>query len=229
MNFLRKVAAKLKIDIFLGVLLSEYKRITWKRLNILSAYETINYLLNKNASMARFGDGELQILAYGCPLKFQRADSKLQQRLKEISMIQEDKLLICLPNRLNIVGRKERKELTPFWQKALTHHLYNWTKTFSSEGIYGDTNVSRLTEGKTEEEKRRIIDHIKKLWENRNVIMVEGKLTRFGVGNDLLTKAQSVERILGPAESAFDSYDIILEKCIERAKYRENPLFLIAL
>ena len=70
---------------------------------------------------------------------------------------------------------------------------------------------------------------VKSLWKNRNVIMVEGEKTRFGVGNDLFDQVLSVHRILGPAESAFDYFGQLLKACLMLSKDIEDPLFLLAL
>ena len=59
--------------------------------------------------------------------------------------------------------------------------------------------------------------------------MIEGEKTRFGVGNDLFDNVRSLQRILGPVESAFDCCDQILECAIKFSKQVENPLIILAL
>ncbi len=138
-------------------------------------------------------------------------------------------LLLCLPNRINAKTKAERKKLSPFWQSYLKQHLYPWTKHIDKRRIYGDTNISRLTETSLYENNFEYIEHIKKIWESRNVLMIEGEKTRFGVGNDLFQCAGTVKRILGPAESAFDCYERILKVSIEYSRQIDDPLVLIAL
>ena len=67
---------------------------------------------------------------------------------------------------------------------------------------------------------------LKKVWRNRNVVIIEGEKTRMAVGNDLLEDANSVRRIVCPAENAFEYYDEILKCAISFSK---DSLFLIAL
>ena len=57
-------------------------------------------------------------------------------------------------------------------------------------------------------------------------MIVEGEKTRFGVGNDLLDRAISVKRILGPAVNAFDQSGRILAECVKQPK---SSLFLVSL
>lgn len=62
--------------------------------------------------------------------------------------------------------------------------------------------------------------------EKRDVVLIEGVYTRFGVGNTLLDNAKSITRILGPAVDAINKYDEILEAAI---KHDKEALYLIAL
>lgn len=228
MNYLRKIYYKFKIDVIWHRFASLITRLVWRPLHIMSAEETLAYILEHNCSVARFGDGELHIVAYGCALKFQRADARLQARLKQVLKSNNPDLLLCLPNRLNITKKVERQRLSAFWQKSLKQHLYAWTRHLQKDRLYGDTNMSRLTETAFRGEKGPI-DQFKEIWAKRNVIIVEGEKTRFGVGNDLLNGTASVKRILGPAKSAFDCYEALLEAVRKTAHQQDNPLVLIAL
>ena len=76
------------------------------------------------------------------------------------------------------------------------------------------------------EESGEIFEHIKKIWDGRDVVIIEGEKSRLGVGNDLLDNAKSVKRILGPSRQAFSKYDEILE---EAKQIDKNSLILLAL
>ena len=52
---------------------------------------------------------------------------------------------------------------------------------------------------------------LKAIWENQDVIIVEGTKSRTGIGNDLYNNVKSLQRILGPATNAFSMYDKMLE------------------
>ena len=229
MSILKKVYHKTKLDVVWNRFASAVTRATWKPLRIMKASETINYIIDNKCSIARFGDGELHIVAYNSALRFQKTDKQLQKRLIEVLNNPNPDLLLCLPNRLNIVTESERKELSEFWQNALKLHLYSWTKHIQKKRLYGDTNLSRLTETDTYKSVNEYIEHIKMLWADRNVIMVEGEKTRFGVGNSLFDNVSTLRRILGPSTSAFDCYSELLEASVELAGKVESPLVLIAL
>ena len=65
---------------------------------------------------------------------------------------------------------------------------------------------------------------IKEIWNQREVVLVEGNQTRTGYGNDLLDNAISLERIICPTKEAFDYYDEILA---EVKKVDKNKLILV--
>ena len=70
------------------------------------------------------------------------------------------------------------------------------------------------------------IKNIKRIWKNKDIIIVEGKDTKIGVGNDLLDNSKSIKRIIAPSTNAFNSYNDILN---EVKKVKKDCLILIAL
>ena len=68
---------------------------------------------------------------------------------------------------------------------------------------------------------------LKKIWNNKDILLIEGEKSRLGIGNDLFDNVKSIQRILAPNRNAFKHYnDILKEVC----KY--NPadyLILLAL
>lgn len=179
--------------------------------------------------MARFGDGELAIAAYGSGIGFQEADKELQKALNSIIKDENPHILLCLPGRINYARKKDRAGIPEYWQKQLPRHYHMWTRHFSRTYRYGETNVSRLVLGKTDKEKYELIAHIKLLWERRDVILIEGEKTRFGVGNDLLDNAKSVCRILGPAESAFRCRKKLCDAAVAQMQKLDDPIVIMAL
>lgn len=230
--FLRKVFYKLKLDrinFYWNRIASEIVRRFGKPLNIMTSTETIEYIINNKCSIARYGDGEFFYMTACRSIGFQRFDKQLQIKLKQVLNSTNPNLLLCLSNRLAIVDNAERKKLSEYWQESLKQNLYSWTRLLSKKRIYGDANLSRLTSTSGLEDTLDFVAHIKKCWENRNVIMVEGDKTRFGVGNVLFDGVKTLRRILGPSESAFDYYEQLLSECLLVSKNIEDPLVIIAL
>lgn len=186
---------------------------------IMSKEDTINEIVAHRKSIARFGDGEFGII-YGVQRwRFQKNDVKLAARLKDVLESQQEHVLIGLTDWYGDFSAWEssmangaRIYLTPEVRKQ-QYALLN------PHRIYANTHISRS-------EKKEDFDALKRIWERRDCVFVEGFQTRMGVGNDLFDNAASIVRILCPAESAFDRYEDIYNTAIRQPK---DKLFLIAL
>ena len=78
-------------------------------------------------------------------------------------------------------------------------------------------------------EKKNVLQKfeiMKRIWENREIVIVEGEKSRLGVGNDLFNKSKSVQRIICPSIDAYASYNRILDEIL---KIRKSKVILIAL
>ena len=56
---------------------------------------------------------------------------------------------------------------------------------------------------------------LKQIWEKKELLIIEGKYTRSGEGNDLFSNASSISRIVCPSKDAFSKIDLI-EDAIKR-------------
>lgn len=228
MNFWRKVYYKFRIGMFLTTI----DRLLWKPYKVMNAKETVDFIVENSCSIARFGDGEMSIAAYGCGLGFQKPDVRLQQSLIDVMRSTEPNLLLCLPPWAgweDLMSKEKLKNLGPVHQRGIERNLHDWIKYFPKNRLYGDANISRVTDTENFKTRREQIEYTKKIWKKRNVILIEGSKTRFGVGNDLLEDAVSISRILGPAESAFDFLQELLDACVTECAKHPIPLVLLAL
>ena len=94
---------------------------------------------------------------------------------------------------------------------------------------YGNTFLSRFYSMEFDKAlSAHRITLLKQLWNNRDIIFVEGRDTKMGVGNDLFDNVQSIRRVLCPSKDAFEKYDDIIAKVLEIPR-NENNLFILAL
>lgn len=198
-----------------------------RKIKVASLEETINKIKNDNCSISRFGDGEFYIME-GNSIKFQKYDELLAKKLREVFSTKEDNHLICISNAINPKNYKEYTEKHKTWLK---NHFKNnaifRVKYIYTNRKYYNALISRFwIPFKDKNRAKKVAESLKKVWQGRDVVIVEGEKTRMGVGNDLLDNTKSVKRILCPAENAFDKYNEILSACLEMPK---NSLFLIAL
>lgn len=93
--------------------------------------------------------------------------------------------------------------------------------------MFGDTQISRpYVAYKNSNKVKRIFPELKKIWDGKDVIIVEGSKTRLGIGNDLFDNSLSIKRILAPAKNAFSCYQLILREVV---KIYKGELLLLAL
>ena len=72
------------------------------------------------------------------------------------------------------------------------------------------------------------ITKLKKIWEQRDILIIEGYYSRNGIGNDLFNNAKSIKRILCPPKNAFNVYEKIINET-KKFKLYKNLLILISL
>lgn len=183
-------------------------------IEIMSQAETIDKIIKNHCSVARFGDGEVNwMLKEEYASAFQKSDPRLKKRLGEIFVApQNEKIIICLSH--NYVPETNKSE---FWTKQAHEMLFDLCQNIVPNRKFGDTDITRNANN---------IPHMKQIWKDRDIIIVEGELSRLGVGNDLFDNAKDIRRILCPAKNAFDKYDEIFAECLKQPK---EKLLLLAL
>ena len=76
--------------------------------------ETLEKINAEQLSLARFGDGELNLLCME-PIKFQSCSTALSNDLKNVLHTKVDRLLVCLPTFLDSPIPQENIFWTNFW------------------------------------------------------------------------------------------------------------------
>lgn len=222
-NVILKIISKLKFEYRknYGFIKSKFKKI-----KIESAEATLDNILKKKSSVGRFGDGELDLI-HGKSLKFQNYNQELAEKLKDVIKKNEDNFLVCIPYALkdiNVLNSKGSK----WWEENLYNNRVKWLRLLTKNRIYYDTCISRFyMEIRDKNRSSLIVNKWKKIWRDREIIIVEGEYSRLGVGNDLFNNAKSVERVICPNKNAFNKYKEILG-FFEKKNFK-NKLILIAL
>lgn len=194
---------------------------------IMTYDECVEYIIANRASVSRMGDGELGVI-YGRSLGFQKKNERLGERLREIMTQDSSNLLICLPDTFENLERYNVVEQN-FWR---AHHYYNrrrWHSLLKPGKKYGDTFLSRFYSMEFDHDlSLHRISLLKRLWDKRDIIFIEGKDTKMGVGNDLFDNAASIRRILCPSKDAFAKYDSIVDY-VKTMHHSKNDLYILAL
>lgn len=198
--------------------------------NFYKIEETVKWLAEERKSIARFGDGEFALMAGKERCRFQEYNRRLAERLKKIIFSKEDGFLIGIPDQygsLEIYNKEGKYGIRPY-MTAETRKEHR--QFLDLNRTYHNAFISRpyaiYADNKTDAPRQRF-QNLKCIWEGRNIIFVEGVLTRLGVGNDLFANAASIRRIEAPPVNAWDCYEELLVAAQQFAE--PDSLFLIAL
>ena len=141
--------------------------VLFQNLYIESDDNTLNEIIYHNKSIARYGDGEYNII-FGHNIIFQKYSKDLSQRLLEILNCEEKNLLIGIYYPI-----KKRKELdlytnieVSFWRRYSYYNKFNLFKIINQSKKFYSSGISRFyRKFKDKSGAPKYITKIKKIWE----------------------------------------------------------------
>ena len=225
MKILKKIIHKINYEFKILTSILVYPFIL-KNYQIEDEVETVNKIIKYKKSLARFGDGEFKWMWGVKQISFQKDDDLLASELKRVLNNKNEDLLIGIPK--GIISIKEYTyDAKKVWRLFVLENKNRINESLSSNKVYENTNITRCyIDYKNKKDCLFKFNNLKRIWENRDVIIVEGEKTRIGVGNDLLNNCKSIKRILAPSTNAFDKYKEILKECLNQ---NNSSLFILAL
>lgn len=191
------------------------------RLRIMSPERTLRYIAKHKCSIARYGDGEFDLITSARDLHFQERNAKLAEKLAKVLDNKDKRLLLCIPRCFNTIKGCNNHSAAFWieWGKRGNHHQQIIDLIRSHTGAFyrfGDAQITRpYIDWIDSKRAERTFPMLKILWAGRDILIVEGEQTRLGVGNDLYDDAASVKRILAPAVGAFEHYDAIKQTILD--------------
>lgn len=212
-------------DILAAIVYFLYEKgVLHNRIQVHTVDETIDELLHTQKSMVRFGDGEI-VMIKGGDLMLQKASPEIAAGLAEILRYTEDDLIVTIPGIFETLS-DHRKASRQFWKDHLFFCRKTYEKYCNPNRVYYSTFVSRCYYYlKDRSGVGAQFAKIRKIWENKDIVIVEGERTHNGVGNDLFDTAHSVERIICPPSDAYGAVSAILEAC---SNYEKDRLFVLS-
>ena len=171
--------------------------------------ETVNLIVEERKSLARFGDGEFMWMAGESMPSFQRYSPEFGQDLIRAFTSKNNDLLIGIPygvfdaSKCNLLARMH-------WRIIRANFLPRLEKFVDLKKIYCDASITRpYIDYKDREFSENIFNLLKRIWNDKDIVIIEGEKTKLGMGNDLLSNAKSIKRIICPAENAYGVLDKI--------------------
>ena len=142
-------------------------------------YKTVNEILNHNKSISRLSDGEYMLIG-GESIGFQNYNEILAKRLKDILNSDENNLLV------GIYFPFKKKDLKPFrdfevnyWNDFFNCHKFDMLKIFNFSKRYYSTDITRFyLKLKDKSKIPKYISKFRKIWGGRDVLVVEGEISR---------------------------------------------------
>lgn len=194
---------------------------------IISAEDTVD-LIKKNAlCLSRFGDGEFEIMLGRNRANFQSTNGLLRERLIEVLKSKENNLLVAIADNYGSLSKYTKSAANGIRQYLGNGKREEHMGLLDMTRKYYDAYLSRpymiYRDKSCAKEK---FERIKEIWDKKAVLVVEGVHTRFGVGNDLLGNASSINRILTLDKDCFSVYDKLLDVV---KKHGKDKLILVIL
>ena len=115
-----------------------------------------------------------------------------------------------------------------YYLKFFRSNLEQLSKLINKNKNYYSACISRFyMDFKKKNHVLNYIKHLKKIWDKKDVLIIEGEKSMLGIGNDLFDNINSIKRIICPALNAFNVYEKIINSV--KNKIKTNTLILIAL
>ncbi|MBR1668765.1 MAG: SP_1767 family glycosyltransferase [Bacteroidaceae bacterium] len=188
-------------------------RKTHRAPKVASIRETIQYILDTGCSISRFGDAEMKIL-HGDHIGYQANSAELCEKLIDVLNKPIPQHITCLIDAFEGVEKYDAHH-KKFWKWHLSYYRSTWYKYLLKDRQYYNTHMSRCyLMYKDKSHAGEYFDMLKKIWEGKNILLVEGQKSCLGVGNDLFAGCKQIKRVLGPQVSAFSKYDDIMKEVL---------------
>jgi glycosyltransferase family protein len=192
-------------------------RIPGALLRVIGEMETLEAIRKRRASIARYGDGELEIMIGG-GIHFQEYDPELARRLRRILRSPRPDFLIGIPNfdalRIKTQSRKGS------WQRyrRIFSHLVRRNAEYHSAFVSRPASIIGL-------ESTGYFQQWQTLWTGREIVVVHHSTAT--AEHAIFRAARGVHFVFCPAQNAFREYAAVLE-CAAAHCPRPDVLFLIA-
>lgn len=208
-------------------IIDKYRRSMYQYPQIGSTEEAVDKIVKEKCSLVRYGDGEFEIMAGKERAVFQNYDQRLAERLVEVISSKNEKLLIGIANNygnLDTYTADTADGIRLYMsEKVRNYHM----SVLEKDRVYYDAYMFKsYFPYKNREDTWKRVALVKRIWEERDIVIIEGKQTRTGYRNDLFDNVKSLRRILCPMKNVFDKYNEVLNAAL---KIERDCLILVVL
>ena len=180
-----------------------------------SIEKTISDLVEKKMSITRFGDGEYH-LCLGKSIGFQKQSFNLGFRMYKI--LSDSKSEHCMIGIIPYQLKGLNDYSTDFWYENIDYIL----KVLNKKTLYYNARITR-------ELTANNIMQLKKVWENRDVIFITGKGSRFNENHTIFDNIATKQSLFTTAKNAWNDYNQTYQNVLEVTKSISNPIVICAI
>ncbi|HAT4090153.1 TPA: DUF1792 domain-containing protein [Clostridium perfringens] len=189
--------------------------------------EIVDMIINEHKSLSRYGDGEFIWMTGEKLNSYQDYSEEFSEDLRQAFQSKNPNLLIGIPysifdsSKCNIYAKMH-------WKIIKSDFYSRLTKFIDFNKIYCNASITRPYIDYCDREfSRQNFLNLKRMWEQKEIVFVEGEKTKLGVGNDLFNNARSIKRIICPATNAYEKLDEIKNAIIKNVD--KSQMILTAL
>lgn len=189
--------------------------------------KTVDKIVDEGMSLSRYGDGEFMWMSGERHSSFQSYSLELSKALRKAFCSRNQNLLIGIP-----IGIQDTSKCNlyakMYWNIIRTNFMPRLMQFIDADAVYCNASITRpYIDYRSRKYSKECFDNIRRIWNGRTCVFVEGSQTKMGMGNDLFDNATSCRRIICPAQNAFEKLNVI--KDIIREKVDKSELILAAL
>lgn len=180
--------------------------------------ETVDTIINMRASLARFGDGEFMWMSGERFDSFQEYSEQFALDLIAAFQNKNSNLLIGIPigifdsSGCNLYAKMH-------WRIMRNDFLPKLSMFIDPTKKYCNASISRpYIDYASYSYSKNAFDNLKRIWDGRDIIIVEGRQTKLGMGNDLFDNVKSLKRIICPSQNAYFKIEAIKESVRRHCK-----------
>ncbi|MBQ7666029.1 MAG: DUF1792 domain-containing protein [Synergistaceae bacterium] len=185
---------------------------------------TVDLIVNQRKSLSRYGDGEFGVITGDKGIFFQKYSEEFQDDLIKAFTDTNPNLLIGLPH-IMFDTSKCNWHTKLFWEVYSFYVLKKILPFIDLTKTYSSAFVARpFVSWHDKSSSKSGFENIKRIWDKREIVIVEGEHVKLGVGTDLFSNAKSIRRILCPSENAYEKIERIKESI--RRNVEHNTIML---
>lgn len=179
--------------------------------DIKSPFETIEEIISTKKSIARFGDGEMQIINNERCI-FEVPSPKLSQKLKTVLTSDIPYLMVGIPFVYYHSLRTKSDTDIPIarWFYPLCRKIFE--KYIQKNKTYYSTEISQMYVISNIDDWDAYFERVKDIWRNKDITIVCGDKVFDHIETNIYDCAKSIEYLYVPTVNASEKYDEILEK-----------------